>query len=65
MWILKIIQKKEILPGVYEESVFFRQYFVDEDADKAQKLANEINEDYKTRGFYDIYLAKAVKCGLS
>lgn len=63
MWALRIYKQREVLPGVYDAEVSFRQYFVDEDSEKAQKLANEINEAYENMGVSSVYTAEAAHYG--
>lgn len=62
MWILKIHETHEVLPGINTSKENYRQYFIDEDADKAQKLADELNATYKRLGCYDAYSAEVHKC---
>lgn len=62
MQILKIYKIFEVLPGVYDAKEVYKQYFVDEDADKAQKLADELNATYKRLGCADTYQAEVHKC---
>lgn len=62
MWILRIYQQREVLPGIYHAQETYRQYFVDKDADKAQKLADDLNANYKRLGRSNVYSAEAHKC---
>lgn len=62
MQILKIHKIFEVLPGAYDSKEVYRQYFVDEDADKAQKLADELNATYERLGCADTYSAEVHKC---
>lgn len=62
MWILKVYKRFEVLPGAYDAQETYRQYFVDKDADKAQKLADDLNANYKRLGCSNVYSAEAHKC---
>lgn len=62
MWILKIYQRKEVLPDVEKESVIYRQYFVDGDADKACELVQEFNDHYQRDGCDNEYHAIVARC---
>lgn len=62
MWILKIHETREVLPGINTSKENYRQYFIEEDADKAQKLADELNANYKRLGCDGVFIAEAHKC---
>lgn len=62
MWILKVYQRREVLPDVEQEQVIFRQYFVEEDADKACELVEEFNAHYKAIGCENEYRAIMARC---
>ena len=59
MWILKVYKKFEVLPGEYDAKETYRQYFVDEDANKAQKLADDLTASYERLGYADVFSAEA------